>query len=57
VLHKGFTTAAMGDWGYFEEEIPVPADYNGDRLILQLYSVSGKDGSKMFIVDIPLYLP
>ena len=57
VLHRGFTTAAMGDWGYFEEEIPVPADYNGDRLILQLYSVSGKDGSKMFIVDIPLYLP
>jgi hypothetical protein len=48
--------AAMGDWGYFEEEIPVPADVKANRLVLQLYSVSAKDGSKMFVVEIPLVL-
>ncbi|NLX91215.1 MAG: hypothetical protein GXZ07_06445, partial [Firmicutes bacterium] len=51
-----FTTAAMGDWGYFEEKIPLPADIDADRLVLQLYSVSMKDGSKMFVVNIPLVL-
>lgn len=56
VLSSGFTTATMGDWGYFEEEIPVPADAEAGRLVLQLYSVSMKDGSKMFVVEIPLVL-
>ncbi|MGI5876226.1 MAG: Gmad2 immunoglobulin-like domain-containing protein [Dethiobacteria bacterium] len=56
VLNSGYTMAAMGDWGYFEEEIPVPADFNADRLVLQLYSESAKDGSKMFVVNIPLTL-
>ena len=46
----------MGDWGYFEEEFPLPADIDTDRLVLQLYSASMKDGSKMFVVDIPLVL-
>ena len=55
-LTRGFTTAAMGDWGYFEEKIPVPADIDADRLVLQLYSESMKDGSKMFVIDIPLVL-
>lgn len=54
VVGSGFTMAAMGDWGYFEEEIPLPADFDADRLVLRLYSVSMKDGSKMFVVDIPL---
>lgn len=56
VLHKGYTTAAMGDWGYFKEKIPVPTNLEEGGLILQLYSVSAKDGSKMFTVDIPLFL-
>ena len=56
VLSRGFTTATMGDWGYFEEIIPVPADIDADRLVLQLYSESGKDGSKMFVVEIPLVI-
>ncbi len=56
VACSGFTMAAMGDWGYFEEEIPVPADVEANRLVLQLYSVSAKDGSKMFVVEIPLVL-
>jgi len=45
----------MGDWGYFQEAIPVPADLDASRLVLQLYSESAKDGSKMFVVNIPLF--
>lgn len=56
VLDSGFTTAAMGDWGYFEENILIPSDLNDETLTLQLYSESMKDGSKMFVVDIPLLL-
>ncbi len=56
LLSSGFTTAAMGDWAYFEEEIPVPKGLNFDQLVLQLYSLSMKDGSKMFVVEIPLSL-
>lgn len=54
VLARGFTTAAMGDWAYFEEEVPVPEGAGPGTLTLQLYSVSMKDGAKMFVVDIPL---
>jgi hypothetical protein len=56
ILCRGFTTGTMGDWGYFEETIPVPPDTDGGRVVLQLYSASAKDGSKMFVVDIPLVL-
>jgi len=56
VLHKGYTTAAMGDWGYFKEKITVPTNLEEGGLILQLYSVSAKDGSKTFTVEIPLFL-
>ncbi|MGI6575094.1 MAG: Gmad2 immunoglobulin-like domain-containing protein [bacterium] len=54
VLHSGFTTAAMGDWAYFAVEIPVPEELETEQLKLQLYSVSMKDGSKMFVINIPL---
>lgn len=54
VLDSGFTMAAMGDWAYFREEIPVPEEAGSGPLTLQLYSVSMKDGSKMFVVEIPL---
>ena len=54
VLHSGFTTAAMGDWAYFEEEIQVPGDVGNNGILLELYSESMKDGSKMFEVTIPL---
>ena len=53
VIYTDHTTAAMGDWGYFEEEVEIPSDVEGE-LTLQLYSTSMKDGSKMFVVDIPL---
>ncbi|OEF97454.1 Gmad2 immunoglobulin-like domain-containing protein [Desulfuribacillus alkaliarsenatis] len=53
VIGTGFTTGMMGDWGYFEEEIQIPSGTTGD-ILLELYSVSMKDGSKMFVVEIPL---
>ncbi|WP_350344070.1 Gmad2 immunoglobulin-like domain-containing protein [Proteinivorax tanatarense] len=53
-VYEGFTTAAMGDWGYFKEEISIPAEVEDQQLTLQLYSRSMKDGSKMFKVEIPL---
>ncbi|KUO51135.1 MAG: hypothetical protein APF76_16720 [Desulfitibacter sp. BRH_c19] len=54
VVLEGFTTAAMGDWAYFEEEIQIPEDLDDTELFLELYSESMKDGSKMFTVTIPL---
>ncbi|HHU30527.1 MAG: Gmad2 immunoglobulin-like domain-containing protein [Bacillota bacterium] len=54
VVAQGFTTAAMGDWGFFKEEIALPAGLDGQRLVLRLYSLSGKDGSPLFTVEIPL---
>jgi hypothetical protein len=56
VVYRDYTTAAMGDWAFFEEEVPIPKDVEDDELILQLYSESMKDGSKMFVVEIPLIL-
>ena len=54
VLERGFTTATMLDWGYFEEAIHLPESIEKGELILRLYSESAKDGSKMFVVEIPL---
>lgn len=54
VVQSGYAMAAMGDWGYFAEEIVLPPGLGGQQLTLQLFSESGKDGSKAFIVDIPL---
>lgn len=51
-LAKGFVTAAMGDWGYFEEEIPLPGDESS--YLLSVYSESARDGSKMFEIRVPI---
>lgn len=51
-LVKGFVTAAMGDWGYFAEEIPLPGDESS--YLLSVYSESARDGSKMFEIRIPV---
>ncbi|NLB81002.1 MAG: protease complex subunit PrcB family protein [Clostridiaceae bacterium] len=56
ILCSGFTTGTMGDWGYFQQNIPLPADIDAGLLVLRLYSASAKDGSKMYVVDIPLVL-
>ncbi|MGF7186729.1 hypothetical protein GGQ84_002860 [Desulfitispora alkaliphila] len=54
VLTKGFTQAAMGDWGYFEEQIELEKEPDGNQIFLQLYSESAKDSSRMFTVVVPL---
>ncbi len=56
-IAQGFTTATMGDWGYFEAEIPVPVELAGEGLVLEVYSESMKDGSKLFLVEVPLKRP
>ncbi len=51
---SGFSTAAMLDWGYFEEEIEIPKGLSDTDFYLEVYSISMKDGSKMFKVTIPI---
>lgn len=54
-MESGITTGAMGDWGYFEEQIPLPADLqSGEELLLELYTESAKDGSVENLIEIEL---
>ncbi len=56
-LHSGFTTAAMGDWGFFSIDISVSDNVSaGGKLYLQLYTESARDGSVQDMVEIPLTL-
>lgn len=46
LLDSGFTTGAMGDWGYFQTELTVPEDVAvGERLLLDVFTESAKDGT------------
>ena len=54
VFLEGFATGAMGEWGYFEEEIQLPDEINVTGFYLKLFTVSAKDGERMFTVSIPL---
>jgi len=46
LLDRGFTTAAMGDWGYFRADLSVPEEVAaGKSLLLDVFTVSAKDGS------------
>lgn len=57
VIDSGFTTAAMGDWGYFELELLLPqAETGGEKLLLELYTESAEDGSEQDKVRIDLTL-
>jgi hypothetical protein len=56
VVLDGFTTAAMGDWAYFEEKIQVPEEVEETEFTLELYSESAKDGSRIFKIEIPLII-
>jgi putative cell wall-binding protein len=57
VLDSGFTTAAMGDWGYFSETLTVPNTVqSGAAMTLQLYTESAKDGSIQDLVIVQLKL-
>ena len=54
-LDSGFTTGAMGDWGYFEAAVNVPDEVEaGEELLLLLYTTSAKDGSIEDLIEIPL---
>ena len=55
VLAEGFTTGAMGDWGQFSFDLSVPEDVeNGKALLLEIYTLSAKDGSLQDLVQIDL---
>ncbi len=54
-LYSGFTTGAMGDWGYFDPTIQIPEDIEtGEELLLELYTESAKDGSIENLIEIDL---
>ncbi len=58
ILTEGFTMGAMGDWGYFSFEIEVTADIeSGTPLLLELYTLSPKDGSLQDLVQVELSTP
>lgn len=56
-LTEGFTTAGMGDWYYFEEELPL-AGLIQETLsaALELFTISPKDGSEQDKITVPLTL-
>jgi hypothetical protein len=48
----------MGDWGYFSFEIEITeAIESGTPLLLELYTLSPKDGSIQDLVQIELTAP
>ena len=58
ILTEGFTMGAMGDWGYFSFEIDITADIeSGTPLLLELYTLSPKDGSVQDLLQIELSAP
>ncbi|MBS4031150.1 MAG: protease complex subunit PrcB family protein [Clostridiales bacterium] len=54
VLVSGFTTATMGDWGYFLVNVTVDDSISVKELLLELYTQSAKDGSIQDLVQIDL---
>ncbi|HHY14157.1 MAG TPA: protease complex subunit PrcB family protein [Thermoanaerobacterales bacterium] len=52
-LLEGYTTGAMMDWGYFEENIEIPNDAPSE-LSLIIFTYSAKDGSVEDEFEIPL---
>jgi hypothetical protein len=53
-LDEGFTTAAMGDWGFFSFEMETGGLISGSALVLELFTGSPKDGSEENLVSIDL---
>lgn len=57
LLDSGFTTGAMGDWGFFRAELVVLNDVNaGETLLLDVFTTSAEDGSleQQILVEIVL---
>lgn len=56
-LQSGFTTATMGDWGFFNIDLSVSDNISGgEKMHLQLFTESARDGSVQDLVEIPLTL-
>lgn len=54
-LDSGFTSGAMGDWGYFDPAVHIPEQVEtGEKLLLELYTKSAKDGSIQDLIEIEL---
>lgn len=54
-LAAGYTTGAMGDWGYFIIELNIGNEIeSGTGLLLELYTESPKDGSVRDLVQLEL---
>jgi hypothetical protein len=54
-LAEGFATGMMGDWGYFSFDIDLTGQIeSGDRVLLELFTLSPKDGSIEDLVEIEL---
>ncbi|MFO8192124.1 MAG: Gmad2 immunoglobulin-like domain-containing protein [Bacillota bacterium] len=54
-LSEGFTTGAMGDWGYFSFKLTIPGGIESDTsLILELFTLSPRDGTREYMVNIDL---
>jgi hypothetical protein len=58
ILTEGYTMGAMGDWGYFSFEIEITEEIeSGAPLLLELYTLSPKDGSVQDLIQIELTAP
>jgi hypothetical protein len=57
VLVSGIGTAAMGDWQYFTIPIFIDESVRDEEpLVLQLYTLSVKDGAVQELIELPLIL-
>jgi hypothetical protein len=57
ILTEGFTTAGMGDWYYFQVEIPLSGLIREEQpALLELFTISPKDGSEQDKVSLQLII-
>lgn len=54
ILAEGFTTAMMGDWGFYSFELAASGLVSGSAILLELFTESAKDGSIENLVSIEL---
>jgi len=54
ILAEGFTTAMMGDWGFYSFELATSGLVSGSAILLELFTESAKDGSIENLVSIEL---
>jgi hypothetical protein len=54
LLDEGFTTAMMGDWGFYSFVVKTGGLASGSAIVLELFTESAKDGSVENLVSIKL---